>query len=109
MLRTKGLIRAGIPVPPDAEFELVDVKDRYGYAGSNANGNELSLSRRPLPTTNLGFLSTVMWDGRETLQKGTAAGIHFDLAHQANGATQGHAQAPPPISDGRDRHLHHVP
>ncbi len=24
-----------------------------------------------------------MWDGRETLEKGTAAAIHFDLAHQA--------------------------
>ena len=99
MLLRKAVIRVGIAIPTDAEFELVDVKDPYGYAGNNANGNELSLFRRPLPTTNLAFLSTVMWDGRETLQTGDAAAIHFDLAHQANGATQGHAQAQAPVSD----------
>ena len=99
MLLRKGVIRVGIAIPPNAEFELADVKDPYGYAGNNSNGNELSLFRRPLPTTNLVFLSTVMWDGRETLQKGDAAAIHFDLAHQANGATQGHAQAPASIGD----------
>jgi len=78
---------------------VIKVSDPYGYAGRNANGNELSLFRRPLPATNLAFLSTVMWDGRETLQKGSAAGLHFDLSHQANSATQGHAQAPLPITD----------
>jgi cytochrome c peroxidase len=97
MLLTKGLIRVGIAIPANAEFELVAVNDPYGYAGNNANGNELSLFRRPLPATNLNFLSTVMWDGRETLEKGIAAAIHFDLAEQANGATQGHAQDPHPI------------
>ena len=99
MLVTKGLIRVSLPIPAGAEFELVDVRDPYGYAGNNANGNELSLFRRPLPTTNLTFLSTVMWDGRETLQKGSSAAIHFDLAHQSNSATQGHAQAPSPLDD----------
>ncbi len=93
MLLTKGLIRVGLPIPAAAEFELVAVDDPYGFASSA----ELSLFRRPLPSTNLAFLSTVMWDGRETLEKGTAAAIHFDLAHQANAATQGHAQAPNPI------------
>ena len=97
MLLTKGLIRVGLPIPPDGEFELVDVRDPYGYAGRNTNGNELSLFRRHLPTTNLTFLSTVMWDGRETFQKGTALGMHFNLADQANGATVGHAQAPLPL------------
>lgn len=97
MLLDKGLIRVGIAIPPGAEFELADVKDPYGYAGHNANNNELSLFRRPLPATNLRFLSTVMWDGRETAQRGTAEAIHFNLAQQANGATTGHAQAPLPI------------
>jgi hypothetical protein len=97
MLLTKGLIRVGLPIPATAEFVLLAVRDPYGYAGHNTNGDELSLFRRPLPSTNLAFLSTVMWDGRETLDKGTAAAIHFDLAHQANDATQGHAQAPNPI------------
>jgi len=100
MLLRKGVIRVGISIPANAEFELIDVKDPYGYAGHNDNGNELSLFRRPLPSTNLSFLSAVMWDGRETFQKGDAAAIHFDLADQANGATQGHAQAPLPLSAG---------
>ena len=97
MLLTKGVIRVGIAVPKTAEFELHAVHDPYGYAGHNASSNELSLFRRPLPTTNLAFLTTVMWDGRETLEKGSAAAIHFDLANQANDATQGHAQAPDPL------------
>ena len=97
MLLTKGLIRIGIAVPATAEFEVIKVSDPYGYAGQNANGNELSLFRRPLPATNLAFLSTVMWDGRETLQKGSPSAIHFDLADQANSATQGHAQDPNPL------------
>ena len=99
LLLRKGLIRVGLQIPADAEFELVAVNDPAGYAGNNANGNELSLFRRPLPATNLTFLSTVMWDGRETLQKGSAGAIHFDLMHQANSATQGHAQAPEPLDD----------
>jgi len=99
MLLTKGLIRVGIAVPatPEFEFEVIKVRDPYGYAGKNSNGNELSLFRRPLPATNLAFLSTVMWDGRETLQKGSPMAIHFDLADQANSATQGHAQDPNPL------------
>jgi cytochrome c peroxidase len=99
LLLSKGLIRVGLPIPADAEFELMAVDDPAGYAGNNANGNELSLFRRPLPVTNLTFLSTVMWDGRETLQKGSSAAIHFDLMHQANSATQGHAEAPVPLDD----------
>src|SRR5262245_19980012 len=96
MLLIKGGIRVGLPIPTNAEFDLVDVRDPYGYASAA----ELSLFRRPLPATNLVFLSTVMWDGRETLQKGSAAAIHFDLADQSNAATQGHAQRPTPLDDG---------
>src|SRR5512145_1603311 len=64
MLLTKGLIRVGMKVPDGAEFDLVAVDDPYGFASAK----ELSLFRRPLPTTNVGFLSTVMWDGRETFR-----------------------------------------
>jgi len=108
MVLTKGLIRVGIGVPATADFELVAVDDPYNFASAA----ELSLFRRPLPTTNLQFLSTVMWDGRETLggtdhcniaaEGGKCfAAIHFDLADQSNGATQGHAQAPNPITDAQ--------
>jgi len=105
MLLTKGLIRVGLPIPAAAEFALVGVDDPYGHASAA----ELSLFRRPLPATNLRFLSAVMWDGRETFRDpastnclaGTStcfASIHFDLADQANSATLGHAQALAPLT-----------
>jgi hypothetical protein len=100
MLLNKGLIRIGIGIPVNAEFELIAVDDPYGYASAS----ELSLFRRPLPSTNLKFLSTVMFDGRETFKDPTSqdcivgttncfASLHFDLADQSNAATTGHAQA----------------
>ena len=85
MLLSKGVIRVGIAIPANAEFELIAVDDPYGFASAA----ELSLFRRPLPSTNLNFLSTVMWDGRETFPDQT---IHFDLSDQANSAITGHAQ-----------------
>src|SRR5499427_5547421 len=105
MLLSKALIRVGIGIPDDAEFELAAVDDPYGYASSR----ELSLFRRPLPTTNLRFLSTVMWDGRETFKDAAStdciagttncfASIHFDLGNQSNDATTGHAQAAQPLT-----------
>jgi cytochrome c peroxidase len=86
LLLTKGLIRVGLPIPTGAEFALVAVDDPYGFAGAA----QLSLFRRPLPAANLPFLTTVMWDGRESNPDRTLAG---DLAQQAIDATLGHAQA----------------
>ncbi len=103
MLLTKGLIRVGIGVPAGAEFDLVNVQDPYGFASAV----ELSLFRRPLPATNLRFLSTVMWDGRETLKDPNSptgfAPLATDLADQANGATLGHAQAVAPLTDAQQQ------
>jgi len=92
MLLTKGLIRVGIGMPAAADFELIDVDDPYGYASAT----ELSLFRRPLPASNLPFLATVMWDGRETFPDRS---IHFDLSDQANGATLGHAAGVNPLTE----------
>jgi len=86
MLLSKGLIRVGIGIPAGAEFSLVAVDDPYHFASAA----QLSLFRRPLPSTNLSFLSAVMWDGRETID---AADINGNLTHQANDATLGHALA----------------
>jgi len=80
MVLTKGLIRVGIGVPASADFELVAVDDPYHFASAA----ELSLFRRPLPTTNLQFLSTVMWDGRETFG-GTD---HCNIAAEAASASR---------------------
>jgi cytochrome c peroxidase len=89
MLLSRGTIRVGIGIPEGAEFELIDVDDPYGYASAT----ELSLFRRPLPAANLTLIPQVMWDGRVTGE--TVPGA---LADQANGATQGHAEAPDPLS-----------
>jgi cytochrome c peroxidase len=93
MLLGKGVIRVGIPIPAGAEFELAAVDDPYGFASAK----ELSMFRRPLPAANLRFLSTVMWDGRETFKDASQATgfapLAADLADQANSATTGHAQS----------------
>ncbi len=105
MLLSKGLIRIGLPIPATAQFELVAVDDPYGYASAT----ELSLFRRPLASTNLRFLSTVMWDGRETLRDATSnlcifntttcfAPLGVDLTTQANDAVLTHAQGTVPLT-----------
>ena len=105
MLLKHGVIRIGMPIPATAEFELVKVDDPYGYASAS----ELSLFRRPLAATNIRFLSTVMWDGRETFRDAAGtdciantatcfATLHFDLADQSNSAVTTHAQGPTPLT-----------
>jgi hypothetical protein len=86
LMLSRGLIRVGIAIPAGAEFTLAAVDDPYGFASAA----ELSLFRRPLPSTNLPFLATIMWDGRETI---SASNMTSNLAHQAMDATLGHAQA----------------
>ena len=98
MLLTKGLIRVGLAIPINAEFELIAADDPYHFASAS----ELSMFRRPAPATNLKFLSTVMWDGRETAP---GQSIHFDLSNQANNATLGHAQAAQPLSQQQRQHI----
>jgi cytochrome c peroxidase len=98
MLLSKGLIRVGIGIAPTAEFELVAVDDPYHYASSA----ELSLFRRPLPSTNLRFLSAVMWDGRES---GAGAALEAELIQQALDASQGHAQLVGDLTPGQLREI----
>jgi hypothetical protein len=87
LLLDRGLIRVGLDVPAGADFTIDHVSDPFGCApGSNA----VSAYRRPLPSTNLRFVSAVMWDGRES---SAATTIREDLLHQANDATRGHAAA----------------
>jgi cytochrome c peroxidase len=98
MLLSKGLIRVERPVPPAAEVELVAAGAPYNYASAAG----LSLFRRPLPSTNLGFISTVMWDGREVdpttpmrIANSPATNraiLVSSLLHQSVDATTGHAQ-----------------
>lgn len=100
MLLNKANIRVGIGIPEDAEFTLIEIDDPYDFASET----ELSLFRRPLPTTNLKFVNAVMWEGRETTHDTTSSDCIFgtdtcfsavskNLATQSNNATLGHAEA----------------
>jgi cytochrome c peroxidase len=92
-LLTKGLIRVSETVPANAEFEIVDIQDPYNCPETNAINP--AMYRRPLPATNLNFLSTIMWDGRETVfgaTPGKSIDLNQSLINQAIHATSGHAQ-----------------
>jgi cytochrome c peroxidase len=101
LLITRGLIRIALAVPATAQFTVLNVNNPYGCGDSST----LSMYRRPLPATNLGFLSTVMWDGREstppTTQKITypnTGQLLADLSQQAIDATTIHAQGATPTA-----------
>lgn len=100
LLRTRGLIRIPIAVPTSADYSVVSVNNQYGCNESDV----ISMYRRPLPTTNLRFLSAVMFDGRESSPLTGTQKINYavaphdldnllsDLKHQSVDATVIHAQ-----------------
>jgi len=108
LLLDRGLIRIGLPLPANPEFQIVSVSDTNGCNTNPATGltspttGMVSVYRRPLPSTNLRLLSAVMWDGREGGLQSTVnapPGQHSlidDLSQQAIDATTGHAQAANP-------------
>jgi hypothetical protein len=107
LILQNGLIRIGLAVPVNAEFSISVVHDPYGCAlqvDEKTHVLTVSVYRRPLPAANLSFLSTVMFDGRETVaplnNEATANdNLRADLSHQAIDATTGHAEAASPPSD----------
>jgi cytochrome c peroxidase len=94
LLLSKGLIRVTMSVPSNAEFTIVDIADPYHCAETTASNP--AFYRRPLPSTNLGFLSTVMWDGRES---GVGKSLDASLSTQVIDATTGHAQGATPTDE----------
>ena len=97
LLLTRGLIRIGIAVPANADYQVVSVYNRYGCNATDV----ISMYRRPLPTTNLPFLSAAMFDGRESsaaagttkfLYSNYPTSLLNDLAHQSVDAANIHAQ-----------------
>jgi cytochrome c peroxidase len=100
LLLNKGLIRVSLSVPSTADFSITQIQDPYNCAQTTAT--QPALYRRPLPATNLDFLSAVMWDGRETVFgaiPGKSIDLTTSLTNQATDATLGHAQAAgPPTS-----------
>jgi cytochrome c peroxidase len=88
LLLEKGLIRIALPMPAPLQYKITHVRDASGCNTSTTTGltspttGTVSTYRRPLPTTNLGYLSTIMWDGRQP-----------NLFSQAVVATLTHEQA----------------
>jgi hypothetical protein len=110
LLIRRGLLRITLSVPENAEFNVVSVVNPYGCDDPQT----LSVYRRPLPATNLRFLSTVMWDGRESSpETGThkitsltnPGDLMADLAHQALDATAGHAQGTTPLTSQQQQEI----
>ncbi len=105
LLLSRGLIRISLSVPAGAEFTVENVSNPYGCTDHST----LSMYRRPLPSTNLKFLSTLMFDGRESTPPSTEkitytypdpdSALLADLAHQAIDATTGHAQGAIPTPE----------
>ena len=88
LLREKGLIRVSMDVPPSADFQIIAIDDPQHCPQTTTTS--VAEYRRPLPSTNLPFLTTVMWDGRESVPGAT---LRDNLTRQAFDATMGHAQA----------------
>jgi cytochrome c peroxidase len=105
LLLSHGLIRIPLAMPAGAQFTVTVVHDPYGcalVADPKTGVLTLSTYRRPLPTANLRFLSTIMFDGRESPAGATTAlgtistfpvNLNKDLTQQAIDATLTHAQA----------------
>lgn len=101
LLRRYGLIRIGLPLAADPQFTITAVHDPYGCAlvsDPKTGVVTISVYRRPLPATNLDFLTAVQFDGREDVaplnnRQTFATNLITDLKHQALDATLGHEQA----------------
>jgi cytochrome c peroxidase len=97
LLRTRGLIRIFLAVPANANYQVTNVSNPYGCNETST----ISMYRRPLPATNVRFLSAVMFDGRESspatgttkiLYSNYPDSLISDLEHQSLDATTTHAQ-----------------
>ena len=100
MLLNKAVLRIAIAVPQNAEFQIIDIQDPYDCPETTTTNP--AFYRRPLPSTNLGFLSAVMWDGRETVFgaiPGKSLNLEQSLENQAQDAITGHAQGAVPSAD----------
>ncbi|HTV14597.1 MAG TPA: hypothetical protein VME68_07770 [Acidobacteriaceae bacterium] len=97
LLRTRGLIRIFLTVPANANYQVTGVSNPYGCDETDT----ISMYRRPLPATNVRFLSAVMFDGRESSPATGTTKIVYnnyptalvsDLEHQSVDAVVTHAQ-----------------
>lgn len=99
-LLNKALIRVSVSVPAGAKFQIIGIDEPYNCPETTATAP--ALFRRPLPAANLGFLSAVMWDGRESVSgavPGKSINLAQSLSNQAMDATMGHAQGAKPTDE----------
>ena len=101
LLLKAGLIRIPIALAAAPQFQIRAIHDPYGCAittDPTTGAKTVSVYRRPLPTTNLRFLSAIMFDGRESSTRPLNNSATFmdnliaNLKQQAVDATLGHAQ-----------------
>ena len=89
LILNNALVRISLPIPlppTRRRFEVTAVNDPYGCTTlTSPTSGDLSVYRRILPTTNLAFATTLMWDGREP-----------SLAHAALDEALVHEQAAAP-------------
>ncbi len=108
LLVNYGLVRVQLGIPDTADFSLVSASNPEHCQippGDTGINKQLFMFRRPLPPSNLIFRSTVMWDGRKTVQP-MATGQNFTntavlvsgLLSQANDGILKHAQGKASIS-----------
>jgi cytochrome c peroxidase len=100
LLLKSGLIRIFLPVPANAQYQIQVERDPYGCAivtDESTGAQTVSMYRRPLPTTNLGFVSATMFDGETiaplTIEASFPANLKTHLLQQSIDATLTHAQA----------------
>jgi len=111
LLINKALIRIGIKLPPapKLEFAVTAVQDPYNCTTNPVTGltspttGIVSMYRRPLPSTNLGFLTAIMWDGREPSLSNQA--IDATL-HPRAGRRRSHRSSAIGYRNVRDWHIH---
>ncbi len=96
LLLQKGLIRMPFGTPGNAEFSIVSIDDPQSCPETTAATP--AMFRRPLPATNLAFITNVMWDGRRSLPGQT---LTQSLRDQASGASTLHQQATLPPSSAQ--------
>src|SRR5205085_689524 len=84
LLLHKGLIRIQRAVSPASQFTIIAIDDPYQCSTPTS----ISVHRRPLPATNLRFLTTPMWDAREL----RSLNFTQDLLSQARDAVFDHMQ-----------------
>jgi hypothetical protein len=100
LILNNGLIRIANVLPAKPQFTITAIHDPYGTAittDPTTGRPSISVYRRPLPSSSLGYLSSVMWDDRESLTALTSAAtlstaLSTDLTAQLLTAVSTHAQ-----------------